>query len=131
MFWMFHICSNPKLKVLNIKYELGTKTVLRGLFLFLWEFTKYTQCSKVLTAIRPEPVCDIVEGRGGRVPLLLAVLRQLRVAQREDQPAAALEAADRRPRTHAVLHQHVTCHVSRGPSHIIVTNRRAVEPSCY
>ena len=23
------------------------------------------------------------------------------------------------------------CHVSRGPSHIIVTNRRAVEPSCY
>ena len=94
----------------------------------IWEFTKY---SKVLTATRPEPVCDIVEGRGGRVPLLLAVLRQLRVAQGEHQPAAALEAADRRPRAHAVLHQHVTRHVSRGPSHIIVTNRRGVEPSCY
>ena len=35
MFWMFHIyiCSNPKLKVLNIKYELGTKnSALRSVF---------------------------------------------------------------------------------------------------
>ena len=33
MFWMFHICSNPKLKVLNINYELGTKnSALRSVF---------------------------------------------------------------------------------------------------
>ena len=31
----------------------------------------------MLNAIRPEPVCDIVEGRGGRVPLLLAVLADI------------------------------------------------------
>ena len=33
MFWMFHICFNPKLKVLNINYELGTKnSALRSVF---------------------------------------------------------------------------------------------------